>query len=180
MFWLCPMIAEFWKYIIKTTSDIIEKVEKEAAGFEFHITRVFRTMEPKWIAFAGVTANHLDKWYRRNKFCGCCGEKMQPKGDERAMKCESCSFIDYPKICPAIIVGITNGDKLLLTKYANRAFTRYALVAGQQLLADVPTTHEILIMSANYILTLIKVKLPHLICKHRECIIRPISQLFLV
>ncbi len=25
MFWHCPMIAEFWKYIIKTTSDIIEK-----------------------------------------------------------------------------------------------------------------------------------------------------------
>lgn len=46
------------------------------------------------------------------------------------MVCPNCGNIVYPKICPAVIVAITDGDRLLLTKYANRKFRRYSLVAG--------------------------------------------------
>lgn len=116
-------------YLLNYTADIEEKT-KDLLGMAFHTTRVFRTLEPKWIAFAGITASHLEKWYRSNQFCGCCGSSMKPKTTERAMRCESCGFTDYPKICPAVIVGIIDGDKIMLTKYANRPFTRFALVAG--------------------------------------------------
>lgn len=108
-----------------------EKIEiVEETGFSYQILNVFRTFEPKWIGYAGVSASHLCKWYRRNRFCGCCGNKMSFKKDERAMICESCGFLDFPKICPVIIVGVIDGNKILLTKYANRSFTRYALIAG--------------------------------------------------
>ena len=46
------------------------------------------------------------------------------------MVCPKCGATVYPKICPAVIVGVTDGDRLLLTRYAGRAFTRWALVAG--------------------------------------------------
>ena len=46
------------------------------------------------------------------------------------MVCPSCGNTVYPKIAPAVIVAVTDGDKLLLTKYAGREYTRYALVAG--------------------------------------------------
>ena len=36
----------------------------------------------------------------------------------------------YPKICPAVIVGIINKDKILVTKYAGKEKGKYALVAG--------------------------------------------------
>jgi len=36
----------------------------------------------------------------------------------------------FPKIAPAVIVAVTNGDKLLMTQYAGRAYKRYALIAG--------------------------------------------------
>ena len=36
----------------------------------------------------------------------------------------------FPKIAPAVIVGVTNGRKILMTKYANREYKRYALIAG--------------------------------------------------
>lgn len=49
---------------------------------------------------------------------------------ERMVRCPSCGQMEYPKICPAVIVGITNGNKLLLSKYAGRSFTNYALIAG--------------------------------------------------
>lgn len=116
-------------YMLNYSQGIEEKTV-ELPGMEFRITRIFRTLEPKWIGFAGITASHLEKWYRSNQFCGCCGEKMEPKTTERAMRCAGCGFTDYPKICPAVIVGIIDGDKIMLTKYANRAFTRFALVAG--------------------------------------------------
>lgn len=46
------------------------------------------------------------------------------------MRCLSCGQTEYPKICPAVIVAVTKGDQLLLTKYAGRSFRRYALIAG--------------------------------------------------
>ena len=52
--------------------------------------------------------------------------------DERAVVCQSCGRVVYPSIAPCVIVAITNGDKLLMTKYnpKNHKYSRYALVAG--------------------------------------------------
>ena len=38
--------------------------------------------------------------------------------------------MEYPKICPAVIVGVTKGDEILLTRYAGRNYKKYALIAG--------------------------------------------------
>ena len=46
------------------------------------------------------------------------------------MECPSCGNQEYPVLCPAVIVGITNGDKIILSKYEGRRFKRYALIAG--------------------------------------------------
>lgn len=35
-----------------------------------------------------------------------------------------------PKICPAVVVAIRNGDKLLMSRYARGTYRRYALIAG--------------------------------------------------
>ena len=48
---------------------------------------------------------------------------------ERAMVCEACHYTAYPRIMPAVIVGVTNGDKLLITRYRT-GFRYNALVAG--------------------------------------------------
>jgi NAD+ diphosphatase len=81
-------------------------------------------------SFAGITAQQLYLWYRGHKFCGRCGTPTVHDDKERAVKCPECGELVYPKISPVVIVAVTNGDQLLLTKYANREFTRYALVAG--------------------------------------------------
>ena len=47
---------------------------------------------------------------------------------ERALRCE-CGNVLYPRVVPAVIVGITNGDKILVTKYRT-GFAHFALVAG--------------------------------------------------
>jgi NAD+ diphosphatase len=90
----------------------------------------FRDLRPQWLGFMGITAKHLWGWYSVNRFCGRCGRRTALHKVERAVYCGGCGNIVYPTISPVIMVGITNGDKLLLTHYANRPYKRYALVAG--------------------------------------------------
>ena len=89
----------------------------------------FRELKPGWLAFAAATACHLALWYDTHRFCGRCAVPTAHKPDERAVVCPVCGNTEYPKIAPVVIVGITDGDKLLLTKYA-AGYSRYALVAG--------------------------------------------------
>ena len=92
---------------------------------------IFRTMEPFHMRLACATAIHLNSWYRANQFCGCCGSPNKHDVTERAMRCTRCGNIVYPRINPAIIVVVRDGDRALLTHYADRPMLqRYALVAG--------------------------------------------------
>lgn len=82
--------------------------------------------------FLTCTAWHLYLWYRHNRYCGVCGKEMVHKSDERAMVCPSCRNVVYPKLMPAVIVGVWQDSRLLLTRYSPKhsAFRRHALVAG--------------------------------------------------
>ena len=101
-----------------------------SAGAAFQAMQIFRTFRPKHLGFAGITAYHLNKWYTSQAYCGCCGHQMVPSQKERAMVCPDCGFIDYPKICPAVIVAVIHEDKILMTRYAGRSFKKHALIAG--------------------------------------------------
>lgn len=101
-------------------------------GYEFVPLRSLRkkNARQKHRIFAAITARHLNDWYRTVRFCGCCGQSLRPSETERAMVCPSCGQVFYPRINPAVIVGVTHGDALLLTRYAGRRLSSYALVAG--------------------------------------------------
>jgi len=89
-----------------------------------------RDTEPVWTSFACITGYQLWLWYRYNRFCGCCGTVMEHSKTERALMCPQCQQTVYPRINPAVIVGVIDGDRILLTRYANARHRRYALVAG--------------------------------------------------
>lgn len=99
-------------------------------GYEFIGVNMFRKAFPKHRAFAAITAYHLYGWYRDNRFCGRCKSELKHSDKERMLGCPVCGNSIYPKISPAVIVGVTDKDRLLLTKYANRTYKNYALVAG--------------------------------------------------
>ena len=81
--------------------------------------------------FAAATAMHLAKWYDDNRLCGHCGSVMEAVGDERALECAGCGRRIYPAIAPVVIVGVTRGDEILLTRYASaNGYRRHALIAG--------------------------------------------------
>lgn len=101
-------------------------------GYELIDLRTYsRTVDKNQFLVAGkalLLLNHV----RENQRCGVCGSSMTMKveGNDRAMVCDSCKHMVWPKTAPAIIVGVTKGDKLLLAH--NKMFPqgRYSILAG--------------------------------------------------
>lgn len=89
--------------------------------------------------FAAVTALHLNSWYTSSRFCGRCGSPVKHSEKERAMVCPACGKAFYPRINPAVIVAVTNGEELLLTKYADPRYPYYAMLSG---FAEIGETFE--------------------------------------
>ena len=104
----------------------------EPSLYDWHALRKLRFggAGPKERIFAAYTASQLWRWYRDNRYCGTCGKETVPAGDERAVSCPACGRKIYPRIQPAVIVGVTNGDEIVLTRYTGRPITYHALVAG--------------------------------------------------
>ena len=103
---------------------------KEANGFSYFDTGKLRTLVPGPALMAAAAGESLYRWYSGQRFCGRCGKPMEKSKIERAMVCPACGNTVYPKICPAVIVAIHDGDRLVLTKYKDRPVKHYALVAG--------------------------------------------------
>lgn len=93
-------------------------------------TGIIRELTPMWVSFSAICALQLYRFYTTNHYCGCCGSSMIKSKKERSMVCSSCGNTVYPKIAPAVIVGVIHDGKILLTKYAGREYSRFALIAG--------------------------------------------------
>jgi len=117
-------------FSIDGTKYFLAQAVEPQKGYDYLKLYEFRHKKPKDRAFAASAAGQLFRWYTGNRFCGRCGGEMRPDTKERMLRCDSCGNMVFPKISPAVIVGVTNGDKLLMTRYANGPTKKYALIAG--------------------------------------------------
>ena len=101
-----------------------------SSAFSFEPVGIYRWIRPRPMRFAIEVASQLASWYRDNRFCGRCGSATEADHTERMLRCPTCGNTIYPRINPGVIVGVEDGERLLLTKYAGRGFTSWALVAG--------------------------------------------------
>lgn len=98
-------------------------------GYKFRTIRELRDSCTGKELFAAFTAYHLWKWYNDNRYCGKCGGILVHDTTERALCCCNCKNKIYPRINPAVIVGVTKGDAILITRY-RQGYGHNALVAG--------------------------------------------------
>lgn len=99
-------------------------------GFAYEKVFRLRFAGPRYRAYAAVAGLSLANWYEASRFCGRCGHATEVSPVSREKVCPSCGNVIYPRIQPAVICGVTWGDRILLTKYAGREYTHFALVAG--------------------------------------------------
>jgi NAD+ diphosphatase len=78
---------------------------------------------------AGYAAQILH-WDRTSQFCPVCATPTERLRGERAKRCPSCTFLQYPRISPAIIVLVYRDGQVLLTRKAAWPPNRYSLIAG--------------------------------------------------
>lgn len=97
--------------------------------YEFRTLRELRDSCTGKELFIAFTAFHLWKWYDDNRYCGKCAAKLTLDDTERALFCPGCRTKIYPRINPAVIVGVTKGERILITRY-KRGYAHNALVAG--------------------------------------------------
>lgn len=104
----------------------VTEIPKE---YQFYTIRELRDQCNGKYLYAAFTAFHLQQWYADNRYCGICRGMMQHDTAERALVCADCGHKIYPRINPAVIVGVISNGRLLLTRY-RRGYAHNALVAG--------------------------------------------------
>ncbi len=113
-----------------TTYFLSDAVLPASEGYGYYPVSEVRGWRPKHTVFAILTAYGLHTWYSTRIYCGQCGTKTRQHARERMKECPACGTMEYPKICPAVIVAVWNSDQLLLSRYTGRTYTHYALLAG--------------------------------------------------
>lgn len=101
-------------------------------GLSFHgLRRLWGILEePAW-RLAGRAVQIVD-WDRNHRFCGRCGTETRPgtTPGEFSRTCPSCGLQQFPRLSPAVIVLITDGDRVLLARSPHFAPGVYSTIAG--------------------------------------------------
>ena len=98
--------------------------------FGWERVRTLRQIRSKEVCYGIMTGWHLYQWYQKNRFCGGCGAETVHDEHQRMLRCPVCGNLIFPRINPVVITAVTDGEDLLLSKYAGRGYTNYALIAG--------------------------------------------------
>ncbi|HUN71922.1 MAG TPA: NAD(+) diphosphatase [Steroidobacteraceae bacterium] len=77
-------------------------------------------------------ARALSIWRARQQYCGACGAPTVPQRAGHCMRCskEGCAQEFFPRLDPAIIVLVTDGERALLGRQAIWPPGRYSTIAG--------------------------------------------------
>jgi NAD+ diphosphatase len=95
----------------------------------FSLRRVYAGLGETLWAWAGH-AVQIVHWNRDHQFCGRCGSRTVEQMDELAKRCPDCDLISYPRLSPAVIMSVTDGDRILLGRAKHFAPGRYSVLAG--------------------------------------------------
>lgn len=77
-------------------------------------------------------ARAIIAWRRRHRFCGSCGAGTESARNGHVLVCSNsaCRNEQFPRIDPAIIVLISDGERALLGRQASWPLGRYSTIAG--------------------------------------------------
>ena len=109
---------------------LAQKQAQLPQDYAMHSMHESRSHAKRKTLFAAYTGYLLYLWYSRHRFCGRCGVPTVHDRKLRMLHCPSCDLQIFPTISPAVIIGLTDGDRILLSKYAHSTYTQYALLAG--------------------------------------------------
>lgn len=86
-------------------------------------------LDPEEAHLAG-RARQLLEWRRTHRFCGECGGRTElgPRGS--SLRCTECDRDHFPRVTPAVIVLVHDGDRALLGRHGRLPDGMYSTLAG--------------------------------------------------
>lgn len=69
-------------------------------------------------------------WHARNRYCGVCGGNVAFDRAGFLGHCAKCGNDHYPRVDPAVIVAVSDGERLLLGRQPGWPPRRWSVVAG--------------------------------------------------
>ena len=85
---------------------------------------------PGWQATLFAQARALQHWHQRHRHCSACGGTLRFVRAGWLGQCEACNSEHYPRTDQAVIVAVTDGERLLLGRQASWPPRRWSVVAG--------------------------------------------------
>jgi NAD+ diphosphatase len=93
------------------------------------VRAIFTLAGPEIFALAGRATQLLD-WQANHRYCGRCGTPTEIVADEPAMRCPACGLLAYPRLSPAVMVLVRDGERLLLARSPHFKPGVYSALAG--------------------------------------------------
>lgn len=84
------------------------------------------TEEQALAAYASGVAH----WHDTHRFCGRCGGKNDHLALGHQLKCSACGQLQFPRMDPAVIMTVTDGDWILLGRSPGWPAGVYSTLAG--------------------------------------------------
>jgi NAD+ diphosphatase len=85
---------------------------------------------PSAHAAAFAFARAMQHWRSRSRFCGACAEPLEFRRGGYVAHCVRCARDNYPRVDPAVIVAVSDGQRLLLGRQPGWPDRRFSVVAG--------------------------------------------------
>jgi NAD+ diphosphatase len=103
-----------------------------ASGTSFEELRALAPGLPADEAGLLAYARALSIWRARHRFCGLCGAPTLPERAGHLLRCtqQGCQHEFFPRLDPAIIVLVTDGERALLGRQRAWPPGRYSTIAG--------------------------------------------------
>jgi NAD+ diphosphatase len=126
------LLGEYRGNAVFTTEIEADAAPALTEGAEFADLRLVAGLLPHEEAGLLAYARAMVSFRHRHRFCGSCGAPTRPKQAGRMMICtnEGCATEFFPRVDPAIIVLVTQGDRALLGRQAGWPAGRYSTIAG--------------------------------------------------
>jgi len=126
------LLGEYQGLAIFTTEIAGESPPALDNGAEFADLRLAAALLPHEEAGLVAYARAMISFRHRHRFCGSCGAPTAPQQNGRVMVCQrkGCDTESFPRVDPAVIVLVTDGDRALLGRQSAWPAGRYSTIAG--------------------------------------------------
>jgi NAD+ diphosphatase len=124
------LLGEFQKHVVFAAVLAGDTPPALGSGAELHDLRLLAGELPAEEAGLLAYARAMAHWQDHNRFCGRCASPMRARQGGHVMQCATCGHQQFPRLDPAVIVLVTDGERALLGRQPAWPPGRYSTIAG--------------------------------------------------